>query len=185
MYGTQDCIRAVFVMVEACLVLLVSPAYTAWGECLLYMFDKYLLALLPQVAITMQANESQQALTDSDLEKLRSRLSCFLSKQQALISSPSTPEAQAQHSSAPQAASAPASKVADKAATPAKKAKGITEPAVPLLQTVPGQITELGKWSSMLRTNTGVVLQDSDLADWLAELLRLHCAGDNEVSASP
>lgn len=132
----------------------------------------------------MQANESQQALADSDLEKLKSSLSSFLTKQQSLAASRSTPEVQAQLSSAPEAAPAPVSKAADKAATPAKKGKGVTEPAVPLLQTVPGQVAELGKWSSLLQTNTGVVLQDTDLANWLAELLRSHCAGDVQVSAS-
>lgn len=126
----------------------------------------------------MQAKESQQALADSDLEKLRWSLGSFLTKQQGLATSQTTPEEQPQRSSGPQAAPAPVSKAADRAATPAKKAKGVTEPAVPLLQTVPGQVAELGKWSSILQTNTGVVLQDADLADWLAELLRSHCAGD-------
>ena len=125
----------------------------------------------------MQVNESQQALADSDLDKLKLSLSSFLTKQQGLASNRSTPDAQAQHPSVPQApalAMAPAGKAADKAAGSAKKGKGTTEPAVPLLQTVTGQMTELSRWSSMLQTNAGVTLQDDELADWLAGLLRLH-----------
>ena len=127
----------------------------------------------------MQVNESQQALADADLDKLKLSLSSFLTKQQGLASSRSTPDAEAQHSAAPQApalAAAPANKAADKAASagPAKKGKGSAEPAIPLLQTVTGQITELSRWSSMLQTNAGITLQDDELADWLAGLLRLH-----------
>lgn len=123
----------------------------------------------------MQANESQQTLAESDLEELKSSLGSFLGKKKGLATSRSTPEIQAQHFNAPQAATAPVSKALDKAATPVKKGKGATEPAVPVLQTVPGQLAELGKWSSILQTSTGVILQENDLAHWLAELLRLHC----------
>ena len=125
----------------------------------------------------MQVNESQQALADADLDKLKLSLSSFLTKQQGQATSRSTPDAQAQHSGVPQApalAAALANKAADKAAGPAKKGKGSTEPAVPPLQTVTGQLTELSRWSSMLQTNTGVTLQDDELADWLAGLLSLH-----------
>ena len=121
----------------------------------------------------LQVNESQQALPDSDLDKLKLSLSSFLNKQQGLASSRSTPDAQAQHSGALQAP-ALAAAPADKAAGPAKKGKGSTEPPMPLLQTVTGQVTELSRWSSMLQTNAGVTLQDHGLADWLAGLLRLH-----------
>ena len=126
-------------------------------------------------------NESQQALAVPDLDKLNFSLSSFLSKQQGPTSNRSTPDAQAQQSGGPQAASAPASKATDQAADKAadkaalaKKGKGVAEPAVPLLQTVPGQVAELSRWSSMLQTNSGIVLQDNNLADWLADLLRMH-----------
>ena len=125
----------------------------------------------------MQVHESQQPLADADFDKLKLSLSSFLTKQQGLASSRSTPDAEAQHCAVPQApalAAAPAIKAADKAAGPAKKGKGSTEPALPLLQTVTGQVTDLSRWSSMLQTNAGVTLQDDELADWLAGLLRLH-----------
>lgn len=125
----------------------------------------------------MQVNESQQVLADSDLDMLQSSLSSFLSKQQGFPSNRPTLDAQAQHSGVPQApalATAPAHQEADKAAGPAKKGKGSTEPAVPLLQTVTGQVSALSRWSSMLETNAGVTLQDDNLEDWLANLLRLH-----------
>ena len=139
--------------------------YHVSGACVLY-----------SQGAGMQVNESQQALTDSDLDKLKLSLSSFLTKQQGLASSRSTPDAQSQHSGVPQApaAAAPANRARDKTAGPAKMGKGSTEPAIPLLQTVTGQMTELSKWSSMLQTNAGVTLQDDELADWLAGLLRLH-----------
>ena len=129
-------------------------------------------------------NETQQVLAYSDLDKLQSSLSSFLSKQQGLPSNRRTLDAQAQHSGVPQApalAAAPAHQEADKAAGPAKKGKGSTEPAVPLLQTVAGQVSALSRWSSMLQTNAGVTLQDDTLADWLAKLLRLDADGKGFV----
>lgn len=125
----------------------------------------------------VQVNETQQVLADSDLDKLQSSLSSFLSKQQGFPSNRPTLDAQAQHSGAPQApalTAALAHQEADKAAGPGKKGKGSIEPAVPPLQTVAGQMSALSRWSSMLQTDAGVTLQDDKLADWLANLLRLH-----------
>lgn len=125
----------------------------------------------------VQVNQSQQVLADSDLDKLQSSLSSFLSKQQGFSSNRPTLDAQAQHSGVPQAPAVTAAldhQEADKAAGPAKKGKGSAEPAVPLLQTVAGQVSALSRWSSMLQTDAGVTLQDDNLADWVANLLQLH-----------
>lgn len=125
-----------------------------------------------------QVTKSQQALPDADLEVLKSALSAFFSKQQGPSSSRPTTERQAWELGASHAA-APSSKAgdkaADKAALPIKKGKGTTEPGLPVLQTVPGQIAELSRWSNMLQTNHGLILQDADMADWLASLLKAHC----------
>ena len=120
---------------------------------------------------------NQQALGDDEVSRLKASVSAFFSKQQTLTSSrPST----APHSD--QASASPASvtpgpatasgKAADKTAAPAKKEK---ELAVPLLSTVAGQQQELVKWSNMLQANNGIILQDAECADWLANLLKIHC----------
>ena len=129
------------------------------------------------MSVIAQVTESQQALADADLEVLKSAVSSFFSKQQGPDSSRPITARQVQELSAGQAA-APSSredKAADKAATPVKKGKGIIEPGVPVLQTVPGQIAELSRWSNMLQPNNGLILQDNDMADWLASLLKVHC----------
>lgn len=127
--------------------------------------------------MAVQVTESQQALPDADLDELRSSLRAFFTKQPGPPSSRSAPVPQAPDSSLPPAtASKAVEKASDKtAAAAAKKGKGSNEPAVPTLQTVPGQIAELSRWSSMLEADAGLVLQDADFADWLAMLLKEHC----------
>lgn len=111
---------------------------------------------------------------------MKAGMNAFFSKQLGLPGSrPST--AQSDLASARPASVTPStasgSKATDKAAPPgtAKKGKGASEPAVPLLSSVAGQQQELTKWSNMLQTGNGVILQDAELADWLASLLKLHC----------
>lgn len=120
---------------------------------------------------------NQQALGDDEVSGLKARVSAFFSKQQTLTSSrPSTAPHSYQASASPaSAAPGPATasgKAADKTAAPGKKGK---EPAVPLLLTVAGQQQELTKWSNMLQANNGIILQDAECADWLANLLKFHC----------
>jgi len=123
---------------------------------------------------------NQQALGDDEVSRLKESVSAFFSKQQTPTSSrPST----APHSD--QASASPASvtpgpatasgKAADKTAAPGKKGKVPAEPTVPLLSTVAGQQQELVKWSNMLQANNGIILQDTECADWLANLLKIHC----------
>ena len=122
----------------------------------------------------LQVTDSQQALGDAELSKLKSSISAFFAKDQSLLDSqpivPVHSEGPSVEASAPAAAAvAPA-----KAAAP-KKGKAGSDPAVPLLSTVPGQQQELEKWSSMLHTETGLILQDVECAEWLHSLLKHHC----------
>ena len=123
----------------------------------------------------LQVTQDQQALADADLDAVKSALSSFLRKQQDLPIASSRSNTVGQAPAATGTQAIPASRDGDKAGAAGKKGKGAAEPAMPVLQTVPGQVAELGKWSSMLQTDGGIVLQDADLADWLAGLLRAHC----------
>ena len=121
--------------------------------------------------------DTQQALEDSELNRLKDSVNAFFSKQQGLPSSrPGTAPAVEEAATTTAAAVAAPSKAADKAPVSAKKGKGSSEPAVPVLSTVVGQQQELTKWSNLLQTNIGLVLQDAECAEWLSSLLKDHCS---------
>ncbi|KAL0048239.1 hypothetical protein WJX82_010821 [Trebouxia sp. C0006] len=156
-----------------------APTGMLTGEA---VFDAAQLSRLDMSikAKLLQVTNNQQALGDDEVSKLKASVSAIFSKQQTLTSSrPST----APHSD--QASASPASvtpgpaiasgKAADKTAAPGKKGKVPGEPTVPLLSTVAGQQQELMKWSNMLQANNGIILQDAECADWLANLLKIHC----------
>ena len=114
------------------------------------------------------------------MSRLKASVSAFFSKQALISSRPSTAPHSDQASVASPASVTPgpataSGRAADKTAAPGKKGKVPGEPAVPLLSTVAGQQQELVKWSNMLQANNGVILQDAECADWLANLLKIHC----------
>ena len=123
---------------------------------------------------------NQQALGDDEVSRLKESVSAFFSKQQTLTSScpstaPHSDQASASLASVTPGPATASGKAADKTAAPGKKGKVPGEPAVPLLSTVAGQQQELLKWSNMLQGNNGIILQDAECADWLANLLKIHC----------
>ena len=122
---------------------------------------------------------SQQALGDDEVSRLKASVSAFFSKQQTLTSSRSSTAPHSDQASASPASVTPgpasaSGKAADKTAAPGKKGKVPGEPTVPLLSSVAGQQQELLKWSNMLQANNGIMLQDAECADWLANLLKIH-----------
>lgn len=123
---------------------------------------------------------NQKALETDEVSRLKASVGAFFGKQQTLSSSrpgtaPHSDWATASLSSDTPGPAAASGKAADKTAAPGKKGKVPGEPTVPLLSTVAGQQQELVKWSNMLQANNGIILQDAECADWLANLLKIHC----------
>ncbi len=135
---------------------------------------------VPAVKMTLmfQVTDTQQALGEADLSRLKASVSAFFSKQQGPPSdrSSTTPlvEESAASSTTTASAAAPVSKAAEKAIAPTKKGKGGSDPAVSVLSIVAGQQQELTRWSNMLQTDNGIILQDAKCAEWLAGLLKAH-----------